>query len=401
MKKKVLFVINTLSRAGAETAMLALLRTLLREPVEIYVYVVLGQGELRRELPEEVTVLNRSYSDTSVLSEKGRRYLKKTVLRSFFHHGRWLQKTAYIIKNAVDMAKCKRVMPDKLLWRMLSDGGEMMSLQYDLAVAYLEGGAAYYTADHVNAKKKAAFIHISYTKAGYNKKLDLDCYAAFDRIFAVSDEVRDDFLAVYPQWSDKTKVFHNIIDRAHILEYAKKAGGFSDHYDGIRLLTVGRLTHQKAYDIAVCAMKKIKDAGINARWYVLGEGEERERLTKQIRELSLEQEFILCGAVENPYPYYRQCDIYIHATRFEGKSIAIQEAQCLCRPIIASDCPGNREQIKTGEDGILCSLSPDGIYEAAAGLIADAEKRKRLGDAAGKRQLFHPDELQMLLELLT
>ncbi len=401
MKKKVLFVINTLSRAGAETAMLALLRELLREPVVISVYVVLGQGEMRKDLPGEVTVLNRSYSDTSVLSKEGRRCLGKTVLRSFFRHGGWIRKSAYILTNAVDMAKRGRLLPDKLFWRMISDGGEIFEEQYDLAVAYLEGGAAYFTADHVNAKKKAAFIHISYTDAGYTRKLDLDCYAAFDRIFAVSDEVRDDFLSVYPQWSGKTKVFHNMIDRAHIVEYSKKAGGFSDSYEGIRILTVGRLTHQKAYDIAVCAMKKIKDAGIDARWYVLGEGEERERLTKQIRELSLEREFILCGAVENPYPYYRQCDLYIHATRFEGKSIAIQEAQCLGCPIIASDCPGNREQVRTGKDGILCPLSADGIYKAAADLIADAEKRKRLGDAAGKRQLFHPDELQMLLELLT
>ena len=57
-------------------------------------------------------------------------------------------------------------------------------------------------------------------------------------------------------------------------------------------------------------------------------------------------------------------DFYIHATRFEGKSIAIQEAQVLGCAIAASDCSGNREQIVSGVDGLLCPFSPEGIANA-------------------------------------
>ncbi len=400
MKKKILFVINTLGRAGAEMAMLELMRLLPEEEYEISVYVVLGQGELVRELPGHVRLLNREYRDTSVLSENGRRHIKKAVVRSFFRNGKWGRKLWGMAVAANEMRRQKAFRADKLFWRLLSDGGEYPEEEYDLAVAYLEGGATYFTADHVKAGKKAAFVHIDYGSAGYTRKMDRDCYAKFDRIFGVSEEVRTAFLQVYPEWAGKTQVFHNIINRDRILEMADRPGGFSDRFAGIRLLTVGRLTHQKAYDVALGAMKKLKDAGYRARWYVLGEGDQRESLERQQKSLGLERDFKLLGAVENPYPYYRQCDIYVHATRFEGKSIAIQEAQALGCAIIASDCNGNREQVEDGVDGLLCELSEDGIFRCVASLIDDKEKRERLGEAAGKRPLGNTEEMQMLLSLL-
>lgn len=79
--------------------------------------------------------------------------------------------------------------------------------EYDLAVAYLEGGSAYYVADHVRAKKKAAFIHIDYTKAGYTRKLDRDCYLKYDAIFPIGEDVKQQFLKVYPECAGRTKVF--------------------------------------------------------------------------------------------------------------------------------------------------------------------------------------------------
>ena len=400
MKKKILFVINTLGRAGAEMAMLELMRQLPEESYDISVYVILGQGELIHQLPEHVKVLNRVYRDTSVLSENGRRHIKKAVICSFFHNGRWFKKLYNLFMNAHDMRKRQNFQLDKMLWRLLSDGGDYPEETYDLAIAYLEGGSTYFVADHVKAKKKAAFVHIDYVNAGYSKKMDKKCYAAYDRIFTVSDEVRTAFLSVYPEWQGKTAVFHNIINRERIMELAGRAGGFSDSFDGIRLLTVGRLTYQKAYDIAIDVMDRIKEAGYRARWYVLGEGDQREALEKQIKFMELERDFKLLGAVDNPYPYYAKCDIYVHATRFEGKSIAIQEAQVLGCPIVASDCSGNREQIRDNIDGILCELSVDGIFQAIVSLIEDEKKRARLGEAAGKKKLENEEEMRLLLDLL-
>lgn len=381
-------------------AMLELMRCLSPEKYEISLYVILSQGELVRELPKHVKVLNRTYCDTSVLSENGRRHIHKTVIRSFFHNGRWFRKLFHLGTVAFEMQSRKKFQLDKLFWRMISDGGEYPKEEYDLAIAYLEGGATYFTADHVKAKKKAAFVHIDYGNAGYSRRMDKDCYDKFDSIFAVSEEVRTSFLRVYPEWEEKTGIFHNIINRERILMLADRADGFSDKFDGIRILTVGRLTYQKAYDIAITVMKKIKDEGYRARWYVLGEGDQRETLEKQIKSLGLERDFKLLGAVDNPYPYYKECDIYVHATRFEGKSIAVQEAQVMGCAIVASDCNGNREQISDGEDGILCGFSTEGIAGSIISLIEDGEKRKRLGEEAAKKRLENEEEMQQLLNLL-
>ena len=146
MKKKILFVINTLGRAGAETAMLELLRKLPPERYEVSLYVVLEQGELVHELPDYVALKNTRYRDSSVLSAEGKRALMKTLFRSFFRNGRMLKKTGDIFQNLADMRKGSGIKPDKLLWRMVSDGGERLNETYDLAIAYLEGGAAYYVA---------------------------------------------------------------------------------------------------------------------------------------------------------------------------------------------------------------------------------------------------------------
>lgn len=149
---------------------------------EISLYVLMGQGELVRRLPAHVRLLNTDYSDASVLSKEGHRNMRRNVIRAFFRHGRFLHKLGYLGGNLLAMMKNHRIQVDKLLWRLLSDGAEYQEEEYDLAVAYLEGGSTYYVADHVQAKKKAAFVHIDYGNAGYGRKLDGDCYLAYDGI---------------------------------------------------------------------------------------------------------------------------------------------------------------------------------------------------------------------------
>lgn len=401
---RILFVINTLGQAGAETALLSLLQTLAREKgearYEISLYVLTGQGEMASRLPADVRLLNKKYREESVLTAKGRKYLKKTVLKAMFTRGTVVKLFPYLVKNTCAMLGKKRLLPDKLLWRVLSDGGMVLPEEYDLAVSYLEGGAAYFVADHVKAAKKAAFIHVDYEKAGYTRALDKDCYLAFDKIFTVSDEVREAFLKAYPELPDKTEVFHNILNKEEIVRRAEEGEGFTDGFTGMRLLSVGRLTAQKAFEVSVDAMKRLKDAGKNVRWYVLGEGDQRKKLQEQIDALGLTEDFILYGAVNNPYPFMKQADIYVHASRFEGKSIAIQEAQILGKPMVVSDCSGNREQVCHGRDGLMCGLTPDSLAENIMLLLEDEALRGKLGAAAAKKNADAAEEIQKLLSML-
>lgn len=383
--KKVLFVINTLGCAGAEKALIELLKEFPPKEYEVSLYVLLSQGEMIYQVPEYVKVLNHEYSDASVLSVDGKKELGKRVVKRLFKKASILRNLPYLCLNFVDMIGKRKICPDKLLWRVMSDSAQTLPETYDLAVAYIEGGSTYFVHDHVKAKRKMTFFHVDYSYAGYSRKLDRNCYLDFDKVFTVSDEVRDSFLEVYPECKNRTQVFHNLLDVEGIRKKSKLAGGFTDEYHGKRILTVGRLTAQKAYEVAIDAMKLLKDRGVEARWYILGEGELRKKLQKQIDKLGLTDDFLLLGAVTNPYPYYAQCDLYVHATRFEGKSIAIQEAQILGCTILVSDCSGNREQVEKGVDGAMCDLTPESISKEIEALLQDEATAKSYGKRAAKR----------------
>lgn len=401
--KRLLFVINTLGHAGAETALLELLRRLDPAEYEVYLYVLMGQGEMVRELPGYVKLLNTRYDDSSVLSSAGKRRLQGKVLRALFSRGTFLRLAPYMAAQLFGMLRRGRILPDKLLWRAMSDGGERFDMRFDLAVAYLEGGATYYVAEHVDAERKAAFVHVDYGQAGYTRALDRGCYLKYDRIFAVSDEVKNAFLGVYPECGEAVEVFHNLLDAEAI---RRKAGleeaprFFQDGFDGMRILSVGRLTAQKAFEVSIQAMKLLKERGERVRWYVLGDGDQRRLLEEQVRQFGLEEDFLMPGAVDNPYPYMAQADIYVHASRFEGKSIAIQEAQILGKAILVSDCSGNREQVTDGVDGRMCELTPEGICGGIIELLHDEAKRARFGRAAAERNTGGGEEIEKLLSIM-
>ena len=398
--KKILFVMNTLGRAGAEMALLEILRSLSSQEYEVSLFVLTGQGEMINQIPTHVTLRNTKYKECSVHTAEGKRYLAISSLKALLKRGTVFRLFPYLCKQTILMLKNGRLLPDKLLWRVFSDAAPRLEEEFDLAVAYIEGGSTYYVAEHVKARKKVAFFHVDYSMAGYSRSLDRECYTKFDKIFPISDEVRASFLQVYPELEDKTEVFHNLINSERILKMSKEEGGFSDCFDGYRILTVGRLMAQKDFAQSIKAAKLLRDNGLNIRWYILGEGEQREELEALIRELKLEDFFFLPGVTDNPYVYMAQSDLYVHATRFEGKSIAIQEAQVLGCPMVVSDCSGNREQVVHGVDGLLCELTPEGICNGVIRMLQDDDLRKSCGEKAAQRQMTDKKELNKLLCLL-
>lgn len=397
--KRILFVVNTMGQAGAETALIGLLKEFDHRKYHIYLYVLMEQGELIDSIPSYVTLLNRDYSNCSVLSGKGRWKMAERVVKCFFKNGGLLEKMQDMAKIFLSMCGMGNFQVSKLLWRMISDGADRFDLYFDLAVAWLEGSSAYYVADHVKARTKAAFIHTDYKRAGYTREMDRGCWGSFQQIFTVSWDARKHFLEIYPEYEDKVSISCNTVDREAIYRKSREPGGFTDHFEGIRLLTVGRLTYEKGHDIAIDALKILKDSGYPIRWYVLGEGNKRSALKKKIAALKLDKDFILLGAVKNPYPYYVQADIYVHASRYEGSNIAAMEAQLLGCAVIASDCSGNRERVIHMEDGILCELEPQAIADSIAELLKNREKRERLGRRAAMKELprgHYPAVMELL-----
>lgn len=398
MKKKALFVINTLGGGGAEQALADLLGQLRSPDWDLYLYVMLGQGELIRRIPPEVKLLNRHYDPSDVLSARGRRRMAGHLCLLLPRRLALLRCLPSLLGRGAQMLRRGRLRWDRLLWEVIAEAAWAPKEEFDLAVAYIEGAATDYVARRIRAGRKAAFLHLVNLAEEREPPTarEREVYGCFRRIFSVSEEVRQFFQARYPQYAPACRVLHNFVDRERIRLRAAEAGGFTDGYTGLRILTVARLNPQKALEVSVRAMALVRQAGLEARWYVLGEGPERPALEAQIRDAGLQEAFLLPGATDNPYPYFRQADLYVHCSRFEGRSIAVQEAMALGCPIILSDCAGNREQLEDGREGLMVPLEPEAIAGAILRLAKDPELRRRLGENAARRGEDREDSRKLL-----
>src|SRR5699024_3634032 len=147
----------------------------------------------------------------------------------------------------------------------------------------------------------------------------------YDKIVVVSDSTKDVFLKAFPKYTDKLIVFYDMNNPNIIFKMSEAEVEFDDEFEGIRILTIGRLAYQKGYDVALGACKKLKDEGLHFKWYVLGKGPLQAEIEESIKKMGLTEHFILLGVKANPYPYVKQTDIYVQTSRFEGFGLAIAE----------------------------------------------------------------------------
>lgn len=402
-RKKILFIINTMGRGGAEFSLIQFMRKFDPERYDLHLYVMLGQGELIKYVPDNVVLLNSSYDPTDVLSEKGKRVLHRRTLRLLMRKGALVRNLPNVVYNLIHLRRKIKKHPEKVLWRVLAESAPVPKERYNLAVAYLEGASTYFLSDKVKADRKIAFFHTDYLRSGYTPQLDQDAYEKIDRIFCVSEQGRDSFLTAYPQYRDKTEVFYNIIDRDAIMERATLPCSFDeDGYAGIRIVTLARLIKLKAIDKSIRTMNRLRNQGIDARWYVFGEGSERVFLEREIHLYGLQDRFFLPGAADNPFSYLAKGDIYVQCSEYEGRSLAISEAQLLGKPVIISNHSGNVGQVNHMVDGVLVDFTSKAIAEAIIDLIDKPELRASIGQNAAQKMEHGCDskDFYRILELV-
>ncbi len=156
------------------------------------------------------------------------------------------------------------------------------------------------------------------------------------------------------------------------------------------ILAVGRLNHQKGYDVLLEAFARFRQATPDAknwRLIVLGEGPLGEELLRQCQGRQLEGFVDWKGYVSDPYPYYRTADIFALASRYEGSPNALLEAMSCGVPAIVTDAsPGPLELIEDGIGGLVVPAEdPAALAAALARLAADETLRQRMGSAARDR----------------
>jgi len=382
--KTVIFVIPDLRCGGVEKSLISLLSCIERDKYNIDLLLFRKNGVLLPLVPEWVKIITVG-SNISILMhiKEGISSLVLTLgLKKLF---KYLRKIYYNFEK------------EKPLF---SKDRRNNLLSYDIAIAYADGIATSYTAQKINAGKKIAFVHTDFLKAGYNISSEAKNYARFDRIFCVSAEATEQFSRAFPEFANKTSTFYNLISSTEINTMAKKSVGFTDRFKGIRILTVGRITYEKGYDLTVPVLSRLLKEGYNVKWYVIGDGNMRRNIKKMIRRYNLKDNYILLGPKDNPYPYIAECGIYVQPSRFEGYSLSVAEARALNRPIVATEFTGAREQLIHGKTGIITDISEDGIYTGIKQLLDDIDLRKRLEYNLSLQDVDTTAEIYKLYEVI-
>lgn len=253
--------------------------------------------------------------------------------------------------------------------------------KYDVAINYLEIESPEFIKTAICAEKYVQWYHTDVSDKEAKKNTDsmILWYQKMDAIICVAESARKSFIEIYPQLKNKTYTIYNFFDTEKIIKQAEKKFIYSKFEVGvIKLLSVGRMTSQKAYLRFLEILGKLREEGYNFQWYVLGDGIERKKIESKIIELNLENNVILEGLTDNPYKYMKNCDLFVLPSEYEGFPTVTVEAKVLGCPVLATDVSGIREQITHGKTGWIVDNNENSIYEGLKYLLENPEVRESL-----------------------
>ena len=168
----------------------------------------------------------------------------------------------------------------------------------------------------------------------------------------------------------------------------------------LKLLTIGRLDHQKGYDIALEAARLLKERGILFTWYVLRKGGLYDEIKQTIQKYGLEKEFILLGITANPYPMIKQCDIYVQTSKFEGYGLAIAEARMLNKPVVTTKFDAVFNQMVHEKNGLVTTMDGVGVADGIERLLKEPDLYHAIVDYLNQEKKGNVEEIAYFYQLI-
>ncbi len=389
MKKKLLFVMPDLGSGGAEKALITLLNLFDYSRYDVDLFLFRKQGLFLPSVPPQVNI-----------TDAGKKYMLfdgsltgciKASIKSL---------DFAFAANRIKYANALKSGDRKAVWSCIKKALPKPDKHYDVAVAYLEGNPVYYCVDSVDADIKIGYVHNDYIKLGLNKDFDRPFFEKLDYLVSVSDECVNVLKKVFPDLENKIKLMLNIVSPSILETLGKETAAEYESATTRKLLTVGRFSAQKGYDMAVEAAKILCDKGIDFRWFAIGKGDLQEQIENRIKELHLEERFILLGEKANPYPYIKNCDIYVQPSYFEGKSIAVDEAKIFAKPVVCTKFPTVYDQLEDNVTALLAEINAESIAEKIETLLNSEELCKTLSENLKKEKTGNEEEIDKFYALM-
>lgn len=361
--KRVLFVIDTLGSGGGQKSLVNFLNEL--DPTECNFQVDLllfsKRGIFLSQVPCYVNLINTPREIACMFESLG----------SFSFWRNLCSKGLYgKLKRLIVRRKQSRLHPElndiQLFWNLWRPFIPDLPGVYDIAIGGLEGTCSYYVMDKVRASRKVLWFHNNYADHGYNAAWDRPYFKRADKVVTISNSCLESLERAFPGLGNKFCVLGNITSRMFVLKRSREA--FPDtHTKGkLNLLTVGRLVPQKGYDTLLEAAELIDAANLSNGfvWRIIGDGPLLSDIKRSIEVKGLVGKVELLGLRENPYPYIAACDVFVQTSRYEGKSVVLDEAKALCKPIVVTDYPTAKDSITNGVNGIICEMNGNGVAAA-------------------------------------
>lgn len=357
---------------GAERALLGLLESFDKDQFDVDLFLMRHSGDLLDLLPTNINLLPE-LSSYSSLAIPIKQVIKKKQYGIFW--GRLYSKIKarqFIRKNHITTDNfVELTYSHKFTNRYMPI---ISNKEYDLAISFLT--PHYFAADKVKAKKRIAWIHTDYSYVDLDIHSELEMWSKYDYIASISHACTEGFISKFPVLADRIIEIENIISPNFIVSQSLATDVCSEMPDDgtIKILSVGRYSPPKNFDNVPEICRLIREAGLNIKWYIIGYGSEEALIKQKIQEYGMSDYVILLGKKSNPYPYMARCDVYIQPSRYEGKCVAVREAQILGKPVIITDYTTAHSQLTDEVDGYIVPLDNTKCAIAVENLIRNNQK---------------------------
>jgi len=368
--KTLIICLQSIDLGGVGKELFTILHRCNPKEFDITVLVLYGEDEKNiKQLPPWVKYINIDIDKDYYLNSVHKRFLLMLKKREF--------------KNAFDTI-VKRIFNRTSLPISIESISPMQG-SYDLAICFHSHAALMinYVAEKIKAKEKILWIHGDFYTTKFPIKVFQKYLSSYYKFVSVSDRVGREFVQIMPEMTGKQITAHNIVDIEEIIKKSKEPIEELVYIEApFRILTVGRFDREKGIDIAIEVCRLLRDKyRIKVKWFIIGYGDLIGKYQSLICQYLLEDSFFILGKKDNPYPYIKQCDLYVQPSRNEAYCLTMIEAKVLNRPIVCTNFAGADEQIVNGENGIIVdSFFPEDIANEIIRLYNDEPLRQKFID---------------------